>query len=45
MPTYKNPLAPRPDKPKVKTYNMTAEQLEQLTRDAQREGYTAAIYV
>ena len=38
-------MAPRRDKAKVKTYNMTAEQLEQMRRDAQREGYTAAIYV
>lgn len=45
MPNYKNPLAPGKDRQRVKTYNMTAEQLEQLTRDAQREGYTAAIYV
>lgn len=42
---YTNPLAPKRKRERVATYNMTAEQLEQLTRDAQREGYTKAIYI
>ncbi len=44
MPNYKNPLAKK-DKPKVKTYNFTAEQLRQYQDAAQREGYAAAIYI
>ena len=43
--TYNNPLLPKARRERVATYNMTAEQLEQLTRDAQREGYTEAIYI
>lgn len=42
---YNNPLLPKARRERVATYNMTAEQLEQLTRDAQREGYTEAIYI
>ena len=45
MPNYKNPLAAKKDKPKVKTYNFTAEQLQQYQDAAQREGYAAAIYI
>lgn len=45
MPDYKNPLAPRRDKHKAKTYNFTAEQLQQYQDAAQREGYAAAIYI
>lgn len=45
MPNYKNPLAAKKDKPKVKTYNFTAEQLRQYQDAAQREGYAAAIYI
>lgn len=45
MSTYNNPLLPKARRERVATYNMTAEQLEQLTRDAQREGYTEAIYI
>lgn len=45
MPNYKNPLAAKKDKPKTKTYNFTAEQLQQYQDAAQREGYAAAIYI
>ena len=45
MPNYKNPLAAKKDKPKTKTYNLTAEQLQQYQDAAQREGYAAAIYI
>ena len=45
MSNYNNPLLPKARRERVATYNMTAEQLEQLTRDAQREGYTEAIYI
>ena len=45
MPNYKNPLAAKKGKPKVKTYNFTAEQLRQYQDAAQREGYAAAIYI
>lgn len=45
MSNYNNPLLPKARRERVATYNMTAEQLEQLTRDAQREGYAAAIYI
>lgn len=45
MPNYKNPLEAKKDKPKVKTYNFTAEQLQQYQDAAQREGYAAAIYI
>ena len=45
MPDYKNPLAAKKDKPKVKTYNFTEEQLRQYQDAAQREGYAAAIYI
>lgn len=45
MPDYKNPLAAKKDKPKVKTYNFTVEQLRQYQDAAQREGYAAAIYI
>jgi hypothetical protein len=36
MPKYTNPLAP--EKPKAKTYNMTAQQLDQLRAAARQEG-------
>lgn len=45
MSNYNNPLLPKARRERVATYNITAEQLEQLTRDAQREGYTEAIYI
>lgn len=45
MPNYKNPLEAKKDKPKTKTYNFTAEQLQQYQDAAQREGYAAAIYI
>lgn len=45
MSNYNNPLLPKARRERVATYNMTAEQLEKLTRDAQREGYTEAIYI
>ena len=45
MPNYKNPLVAKKDKPKVKTYNFTEEQLRQYQDAAQREGYAAAIYI
>lgn len=45
MQNYKNPLAAKKDKPKIKTYNFTAEQLRQYQDAAQREGYAAAIYI
>lgn len=45
MPNYKNPLAPRREKAKVKTYNFTEDQLRQYQDAAQREGYAAAIYI
>lgn len=45
MPEYKNPLASKREKPKVKTYNFTAEQLQQYQDAAQRRGYTEAIYI
>ena len=43
MPNYKNPLAAKKDKPKVKTYNFTEEQLRQYQDAAQREGYAVEI--
>ena len=45
MPDYKNPLAPRRDKPKVKTYNMTKEQIDQMIKQAEHRAFTDAIYV
>lgn len=44
MPNYKNPLAAKKDKPKVKTYNFTAEQLEQMREAARRDGLRAGVY-
>ena len=43
MQNYKNPLVAKKDKPKVKTYNFTEEQLRQYQDAAQREGYAAAV--
>ena len=43
--SYNNPLAPKRDKPKTKTYNFTAEQLQEMEERAKMAGYTEAIYI
>lgn len=45
MPNYKNPLAAKKDKPKIKTYNFTAEQLRATEEKAYRAGQAAAVPV
>ena len=45
MSNYNNPLLPKARRERVKTYNMTAEQLKAMENAAQREGYTEAIYI
>ena len=42
---YKNPLAPKREKQKVKTYNFTAEQLRATEEKAYRYGQAAAVPV
>lgn len=44
MSKYANTLAAR-SAARVPTYNMTAEQLEQMREAARRDGYAAAIYI
>lgn len=45
MPNYKNPLAPRRDKPKTPTYNMTKEQLDWALAEAKNQGIIEGVYV
>lgn len=42
---YTNPLAPKRERERVATYNMTADQLKAMEDAAQRRGYTEAIYI
>lgn len=44
MPNYKNPLAPRRDKPKKPTYNMTKEQLDWALAEAKNQGIIEGVY-
>lgn len=45
MPDYKNPLAPRREKPKKPTYNMTAEQIDWMIAEAKNQGIIEGVYV
>lgn len=45
MPDYKNPLAPKKDKQKKPTYNFTAEQIDQMIKQAEHRAFVDAIYV
>ena len=44
MPDYKNPLAPRRDKQKKPTYNMTKEQLDWALAEAKNQGIIEGVY-
>ena len=45
MPDFKNPLAPKREKPKKPTYNFTAEQIDQMIKDAEHRAFCDAIYI
>ena len=45
MPDYKNPLAPKKDKQKKPTYNMTKEQLDWALAEAKNQGIIEGVYV
>lgn len=44
MPNYKNPLAPKKDKQKKPTYNMTKEQIDWMIAEAKNQGVIEGFY-